>query len=114
MEKLGWFDVNAFQGALDATRVSRRFSWRQVAAETGVSASTLTRMTQGKRPDLDGMAALVVWSGLSADDYIGPYRSEPSPLGVISSYIWRDENLSFQAAVALDELVKATYERLRN
>ncbi len=45
-----------------------------------MSASTLTRMAQGKRPDVDGLAALVAWSGLDADDYV---RSAPD-----SSRFW--------------------------
>jgi hypothetical protein len=27
-------------------------------------------MAQGKRPDIDGLAALCAWSSLAADDYI--------------------------------------------
>ena len=70
MEKSGWFDAGAFYEALDGARMARTMTWKQVAGETGVSASTLTRMAQGKRPDVDGLAALVAWSGLDADDYL--------------------------------------------
>jgi transcriptional regulator with XRE-family HTH domain len=69
------FDTLAFYGALDAVRQDRELHWNRVALESGLSASTLTRMRQGKRPDVDGLAALCVWSGLSADRYI---RTDPS------------------------------------
>lgn len=115
MTKRGWFDAGAFYEALDGVRQARELNWKQIAAESGVSASTLTRMAQGKRPDVDGLAALAAWSGLDTDDYVRSehVRPEPEPLAMISTYLRSDKNLSHDAATALDELVKATYERLR-
>ncbi len=115
MEKRGWFDAGAFYDALDSVRQARTINWKQVAAESGVSASTLTRMAQGKRPDVNGLAALAAWSGLDADDYVRSEqaRPDPEPLAKISTYLRSDKNLSPEAATALDQLVKATYERLR-
>jgi transcriptional regulator with XRE-family HTH domain len=111
----GWFDADAFHAALDGVRRQRAMNWKQVASLSGVSASTLTRMAQGKRPDVDGLAALVAWSGLDADDYVrsGIARPKPETLAMISTYLRSDRNLSPEAAKAIDELVKATYERLR-
>lgn len=116
MEKKGWFDASAFYEALDAVRVSRQINWKQIAAESGVSASTLTRMAQGKRPDVDGLAALSAWSGLATDDYVRTQgtRPNPEPIAMISTYLRSDKNLTPEAAGALDELLKASYERLRN
>ena len=111
----GHFDAEAFYEALDSARQARRMNWKQVAGESGVSASTLTRMAQGKRPDVDGLAALASWSGLSADDFVRSDGSRPAPdsLAMISTYLKGDKNLSPEAATAIDQLVKATYERLR-
>lgn len=114
--KKGWFDSDGFYSALDAARQARRLNWKQVAAGSGVSASTLTRMAQGARPDVDSLAALAAWSGLDADDYIrsdGTERPPSEPLAMISTYLRSDRNLTPEAATALDELIKATYERLR-
>jgi transcriptional regulator with XRE-family HTH domain len=115
MDRKGWFDAGAFYEALDGARRARNLTWKQVAGESGVSASTLTRMAQGKRPDVDGLAALAAWSGLNTDDYVrsAEAKPEPEPLAKISTYLRSDKNLSPEAATALDELVKATYERLR-
>lgn len=115
--KKGWFDADAFYAALDSVRQARRLNWKQVSAESGVSASTLTRMAQGKRPDVDGLAALVAWSGLDADNYVrfaDDQRPAPEPLAMISTYLKGDRNLSPQAATALEEMVKAAYQQLRN
>ena len=115
-QKYGRFDGSGFYEALDATRRARNLNWKQVAAQSGVSASTLTRMAQGKRPDVDGLAALVSWSGLSSDDFVRSetHQGEPEPLAMISTYLRSDKNLTPEAAAALDQVVKVTYERLRN
>ena len=115
LRKRGRFDNGAFYEALDATRQARRLTWKQVAAESGVSASTLTRMAKGRRPNLDGLAALASWAALSTDDFV---RSEakpegPEPLAMISTFLRADRNLTPEAAAALDQVVKVTYERLR-
>ncbi len=114
-EKFGSFDSGAFYQALDATRQARSLNWKQVAAQSGLSASTFTRMAQGRRPDVDGLAALTSWSGLSADDFMrsDAKQSDPEPLAMISTYLRSDKNLTPEAAAALDEVVKATYKRLR-
>jgi|ERR1700722_3185539 len=113
--KSGHFDAAGFYGAIDSERQARKLNWKQVANQSGVSASTLTRMAQGKRPDVDGLAALAAWSGLDVDTYVraSQPRPQPEPLALISTYLRSDKNLSPEAATALDELVKATYERLR-
>lgn len=111
----GTFDAAGFFAALDAERLARRLNWKQVAAESGISASTLTRLAQGKRPDVDSLAALVDWSGLRVDDFVRRVHAErePSSLAMVSTYLRSDRQLSAEAATALDEVVKATYERLR-
>ena len=111
----GRFEADAFYAALDAERRDRRCTWKQVAEESQVSASTLTRMAQGRRPDVDSLAALVTWSGLSADAFVRDDQAKPGPgaLAMISTYLKSDPHLSPDAAEALDQLVKATYERMR-
>ena len=113
--KAGEFDANGFYEALDSTRIAREMNWRKVAQESGIPASTLTRMAQGKRPDVDSLAALVSWSGLNIDEFVRPKSKRPQPeaLAMISTYLRSDPNLTNDSAIALDELVKATYERLK-
>lgn len=111
------FDGEAFFAALDAQRIGQGLTWRQVAKQCGVSASTLTRMSQGKLPDAQGLTALAAWAGLDTAKFLRgddmPRPSQPEPLAMISTYLRSDPNLSPEGAVALDELIKATYERLR-
>lgn len=109
------FDNVAFFAALDAERAARNLHWKAVASEAGVSASTLTRIGQGRRPDVDSFAALVSWAGLTPDSFflVQGDEQQPSALGEISVLLRRDPHLSPDASAALDEMIKATYRRLR-
>ena len=74
------FDSDAFYAALNAARLSRQKTWKDVAEETGVNASTLTRIGQGAKPDVNGLAALLAWSNLKAETFIrGPKRKTSEP-----------------------------------
>jgi transcriptional regulator with XRE-family HTH domain len=111
------FDVDALHAALDGERIARGLNWKDVSAESGVSASTLTRLSQGKRPDVDSLTALTHWIGVSADRFMRlPQRGfgGASSLAQISSILRDDPNLNKDAATALDQLIKATYQRLRS
>ena len=111
------FDVAALHAALDSQRRSRHLTWKEVADESGVSASTLTRLSQGRQPDVNSLAALTAWLGISADDFMRSEQIErfgaPAPLARISSIIHADPNLNPEGAIALEEMIKATYARLR-
>ena len=114
MARTASFDGGAFFAALDAERQARRHTWRQVAEECGISASTLSRMSQGRLPDVNGLAALVAWSGLEVDRFFksNVTRQEPKPMAVISSCLHADPHLSEEAAVAIDQMVRAAYRSM--
>lgn len=112
------FDVEAFFAALDAHRQARKLTWKQVAEETGVSASTLTRMAQGRKPDVDGLAALLRWSGLKAEAFVisGPKRRHGTAetLAMICSQLRADPHLTKEDAEALEAIIRVAYEKLRS
>lgn len=66
------FDSAALYRALDAQRTARRLTWAQVAAETGVSASTLRATQKGGRLEVDGMLAMVAWVGQPVEAFVRP------------------------------------------
>ncbi len=112
----GQFDAETFYEALDAQRQSKGLSWKKVAEKSGVSASTLTRMAQGKRPDVDSMAALAAWAGLSVDSFVhheDVKNITTDSLSTITAYLRADTNLSPQSADAIEAVLKAAYEKLR-
>lgn len=110
------FDTEAFFAALDAERQERGKTWKEVAAASGVSASTLTRMAQGRRPDVDGLAALLEWSGLKAESFIikrgGRVAAKPATVAMISTHLRADPRLSAESANALEGIVRAAYKQL--
>src|ERR1700756_1473268 len=103
------FDGDAFYRALEATVTARSKNWKQVAAETGISASTLTRMAQGRRPDAASLAALSAWGGLNPSDFFdAPYKAaQPEPMARISTLLRTDPNLDAQSAEAVEAIVRA-------
>ena len=108
------FDARAFFRALDAERSSRRLTWKDVAQQAGISASTLTRMSQGRRPDVDGLATLLSWSGLEVAPFIrtNQFAAAPSTLTRISTDLRSDPLLTDESASALEDIVRTAYERL--
>lgn len=63
-------DVNTLYAALDAAREVRGMSWRQLAKEIGVSPSTLSRLANDLKPDVNAFAAMVTWLGVPAEKFM--------------------------------------------
>lgn len=76
------FDFEKFYQAVNAKRTARSASWRQVAREVGIGKSTLARMSQNKRPDADGLAALSYWAQLNPADFVVP-EAQPASMTVM-------------------------------
>lgn len=111
------FDAKAFYSALDSERIARDKTWKQVAAAANVSASTLTRMGQGKRPDVDSLAKLANWSGLDVDQFIQGKRNREKPssetINEISALLRADRNLNNAGAETLEAIIRSAYAHLK-
>lgn len=109
------FDSASFYESLDGERRSRSLNWKDVADEAGVSQSTLTRLGQGKRPDVDSFARLVAWAGLDADSFVIAKRrdQEGGFLAQLPTYLRADPNLSDQGVESLEAIIKAAYDQFR-
>lgn len=110
------FDAEGFYAALDAVRQRQKKTWKKVADESEVSASTLTRMAQGRRPDVDSLAALADWSGIDVDQFMVGLSKRPQAgkaLEEMTALFRADPNLSKEAATAIETTLKVLYERLR-
>lgn len=64
------FDWDGFFYDLNTKRLERHASWKDVALQSHVSASSLTRLEQGKSLTVENLARLLIWAGLSFDTYI--------------------------------------------
>jgi transcriptional regulator with XRE-family HTH domain len=108
------FDLNRYYADLDMARRVRGLKWKDVGAEARVNPSTLSRMSQGQRPDANALAALAAWSGLNPAYYVkNVVRVERADtLTQISSSLGQDPNLSPESADHIRETVKILYEAL--
>ena len=64
------FDSAALFKAIDDQRRSRDMTWNAVAAEIGVSVSTIKRTRQGGRMEVDGMLAMVGWLSVPVEHFV--------------------------------------------
>lgn len=54
-------DVEELHRKLDARRTGYGLSWRQLAKTLDLTASTLTRLRAGGRPDADALVTMLTW-----------------------------------------------------
>lgn len=115
----GRMDARRLYEALDAQRKARGLSWRQLADESGVSPSLLSRMGNGHRPDLDGFIALVQWLGAPAEDFMvwpseAPrQRDEPALETQLAMLLRAREELSEADKQYLLDILGATMRRIK-
>ncbi len=109
------FDADAFYESLDAERLGRGLNWKEVAAEAQVSQSTLTRLGQGRRPDVDSFARLTSWGGFDADSFVrAPKRQQVGGfMSNLPTYLRSDPNLDDRGVQALEAIIKTAYEQFK-
>jgi transcriptional regulator with XRE-family HTH domain len=112
-------NVDSLVAALDSERRSKGLSWRHLAREAMVSASTLTRMQQGKSPDVNTFTALTRWLGTPAEKFYTSSASaadvrEDDPMAVVSTLLRGKKKMNPKALAALQELVNAAFKLSRS
>ena len=109
-------DLEALYDALNAERSERGMSWRELGKQIGTSASTFTRLAQGRGTDADTFASLVAWLGMSADSFVRgatPPKGQPRTVAAISGYLRADRSLTRAESEDLDTIVRSAYKALR-
>ena len=109
--------------AIKRKREQMELSLRDVATETQVSASTLSRIENGTgKPDADNIARLTNWLDMPVDrvmkraqktDAIEPvvyYPHESTP-EIIEAHLRADRNLTPETARALSEMFRVAYKQ---
>lgn len=104
------FDWEGLYAALDRIRQDRGLTWKAVSAETGISASTLSRLPRGHRPDLESLLRLVEWANLDLNAFARYGERSPSPsLPQLLAALHNDPKLNPEAATHLSDLISAAY-----
>ena len=111
--------------AIRRKREEMGLSLRDVADETGVSASTLSRIENGTgKPDADNIARLTGWLNMPMERVMGaqqagageeslaaavhyfPHEATPD---IVEAHLRADRNLTPETAKALSELFRVAY-----
>jgi transcriptional regulator with XRE-family HTH domain len=108
--------------AIRRRREQQGLSLRDVADETGVSASTLSRIENGTgKPDADNIARLAAWLDMPIERVMHhghrpandpkpvvyyPHESTPE---IVEAHLRADRQLTPQTAKALSELFRVAY-----
>src|SRR2546426_1567836 len=109
-------------GAVRRRREERGLSLRDVADQTGVSASTLSRIENGTgKPDADNIARLAAWLDMPIERVMhhgSRSTSDPKPVvyyphestpEIIEAHLRADRQLTPETAKALSELFRVAY-----
>src|SRR5262245_54064815 len=106
--------------AIRRRREQQGMSLRDLADETGVSASTLSRIENGTgKPDADNIARLAAWLDMplervmhhgprATNDPVVYYPHESTP-EIVEAHLRADKHLTPQTAKALSELFRVAY-----
>lgn len=111
-------NVSALYASLDAARQERKLSWRQLAKEVEISPSTLSRMANGHRPDVDAFGALVAWLGMPAEDFLesddGQPTTQPGLVAQLAPLLRARDDLSAADVKHLEDLITAAINRFNS
>lgn len=109
-------DVKSLHAALDHSREEKGLSWRQLAKELDVSASTLSRMTNGLKPDVSAFAAMTTWLRMPAESFYrvsAPSGEEPELVAQLAPLLRARKDLGEKDIEYLEELIGGAVRRFR-
>ena len=107
------FNFPGFYKALSATVEARNTTWKTVSEQTGISQTTLSRMSKGRQPDAESLTALSAWSGLNPVDFMTGPKRRREPIAMVSKLLREDPNLDSAGVDALEAIIKAAYDRFK-
>ena len=122
MAKKSGVNTSELGDAMRRRREQQGMSLRDVAEETGVSASTLSRIENGTgKPDADNIARLAAWLDMpiervmhhghrsAADPKPVVYYPHESTPEIVEAHLRADRHLTPETAKALSELFRVAY-----
>ena len=113
MNQFPRFDFASFYRALSATVAARNTTWKAVSEQTGISQSTLSRMSKGRQPDAASLTALSAWSGLDPVDFTSARKARREPIAMVSRLLREDPDLDDASAEALEAIIKTAYDSFK-
>src|SRR5436190_23859228 len=124
MTKKSGVNTDELGNAVRRRREQQNLSLRDVADETGVSASTLSRIENGTgQPDADNIARLAAWLDMPIERVLHHGQrsaSDPKPVvyyphestpEIVEAHLRADKHLTPETAKALSELFRVAYKQ---
>lgn len=124
MTKKTGVNTEELGNAIRRRRDQQNLSLRDVADQTGVSASTLSRIENGTgKPDADNIARLASWLDMPIERVMHHGQrnaSDPKPVvyyphestpEIVEAHLRADRQLSPETAKALSELFRVAYKQ---
>jgi transcriptional regulator with XRE-family HTH domain len=87
-------------------------SLREVSAQCGVPVATLSRVEQGRTPDLANFRRIVEWLGVPPERFLQATTRTASTPDVIGEHLRLDPTLSPEDAEKIAGLVRTMYDAL--
>lgn len=113
--------LSKLSALIKAKRREENIGLRKAADDSGVSASTLSRLERGvseKMPDTTTLKLLSDWLGVSLSDLINEKKTtktnkapQPSTAEQVEVYLRADKKLSSESANALASAFKVLYDQ---
>jgi len=107
-------DQKAFIARIKAKRGD--MGLREAAAEIGeISASSLSRIENGKLPDMETFLRICDWLEVDSSTFLtlasdAEFESEGNTPQIIEAHLRADTNLDEDTAIAIAKMVKNVYE----
>src|SRR6059058_3265085 len=125
MAKKSGVNTSELGDAVRRRREQQGMSLRDVAEETGVSASTLSRIENGTgKPDADNIARLTAWLDMPVERVMSARKNEEgtdasavvyfpheATPDIVEAHLRADRNLTPETAKALSELFRVAYQQ---
>lgn len=90
---------------------------REVAKEIGVSTATLSRIENGKLPDIETFSKACKWLGVDGGEILGCSKKDEISVTtrpIPSFHLKTEKNTSKEAATALAEMILAAHKMFAN
>lgn len=110
-------DVDRLVSVLDTRIEADGLSWRQAAAQIGVSPSLLSRLKNSQRPDLDAYVRIVRWLSMSTEDFIesaAERERQPELTSEVAALLRARRDLSDGDKAILESVFKSGLQVVRS
>lgn len=111
-------DQSRLSSDINYARQTRRLSLRELAEETGISFSTVSRMEQGGCPELLSYIAICNWLRVPFDTYITDseftvFRPHEPPIEMALAILRADPDIDGEKVATMCRLVRDVHSAFR-